>query len=164
MFELIAFDAPVLHARAEIVTQFNGELRDFVQLMAQTMYLNEGVGLAAPQVGSSLSIMLIDQSGGDDANQLCAMINPCVTWCSEELTQGPEGCLSLPGVSLNVVRAVAVDIEYHDVVGARQKARLTDYAARIAQHEVDHLEGIMMIDRVGPMARRLAMKGLGKAK
>jgi peptide deformylase len=160
MLEVIEHPNPVLLARAELIMSFDLSTCQLVEEMALAMYSSGGVGLAAPQVGHSRRVVLIDPTGGDDTNSLVAMINPVVTWVSDQKVVGEEGCLSLPGIRLQVPRAVAVTVEYHDVMGNLKRLECRDeYTARIIQHEVDHLDGVMMLDRVGPFARKLAMKG-----
>lgn len=162
MLDVVGYPSDVLLAPTHRVDVFDAALRSFVDDMVDVMYSSEGVGLAAPQVGSSRRLVLVDPSGGGEANQLLVMINPEVTWRSDELVAGEEGCLSLPGVLLNVIRNVSVQVEYDDVDGAHRLIRLVDDGARIAQHEIDHVDGVLMIDRVGTMARKIGLKGLGK--
>lgn len=150
---------PVLRRVAARVERFDGDTDRVIAMMIESMYASSGVGLAAPQVNVSQRIAVIDHSGGDDANQMTVMINPDVIWRSAETASGAEGCLSLPGVMLDVVRHVAVDVEYSSVDGVRRVERLAGIRARIAQHEIDHLDGILMIDRVSSLVRRLSLKG-----
>lgn len=160
MLKLVEHPNAVLSTPAEGVIIFDSELRHFLDEMAVVMYLSRGVGLAAPQVGVSKRALLIDPSGGDEANKLQVLINPVVIWTSDEKQMGTEGCLSLPGVQLQVPRSVAVTVEYHDSTGQARRLECRDaWTARIIQHEIDHLNGYMMLDRVGPLARKLAMKG-----
>lgn len=161
MLKIVEYPDPILLRQAEGVTTFDAELRSLVDAMAEAMYSSEGVGLAAPQVSRSQRVLLIDPSGGEEANGLVVMINPRVTWRSPEQELGEEGCLSMPGVGLTVPRAISVDVEYHDVMGKPQKMPCTGFKARVVQHEVDHLDGVMMVDRLGKLGRKLA-KGLGK--
>jgi len=126
--------------------------------MAEAMYASGGVGLAAPQVGSSSRIALIDPTGGEESGHLVVMINPEVTWVSGEAATAAEGCLSLPGVSVRVRRPVAVEVVYSLPTMERVSRRFTGIEARIVQHEVDHLDGLTVLDRVGSLERRLALK------
>ena len=162
MLDLVEYPNDVLVGSTELISTFDRSLKDLVESMAERMYLSSGVGLAAPQVGVTRKVVLIDPSAGDEANQLTVMVNPRVTWQSEEVAPGDEGCLSLPGVVTRVFRALAVDVEYYDVEGVMQTVRCTGFKARIAQHEIDHLDGIMMIDRVGHLSRMQALKHIGK--
>jgi peptide deformylase len=164
MLDIVEYPDPILSQHCHEVTAFDAGLRDLVGSMAEAMYASHGVGLAAPQVRWKERILLIDPSGGEEANQLVALINPRVTWRSPETEAGEEGCLSLPGVQLLIPRAAAVDVEYHDPMGVAQKMRCVGFKARIVQHEVDHLDGIVMLDRIGFLARKLALKDLGKSR
>jgi len=160
MLEIVEHPNTVLLSPASHVASFDVELKKLVEEMTMTMYASGGVGLAAPQVNVSKRIVLIDPSEGNEANKLVAMINPVVTWVSDQKALGEEGCLSLPGVRLQVPRAVAVNVEYHDVVGNVHQWACSDaWTARIIQHEVDHLDGFMMLDRASLLARKLGMKG-----
>lgn len=161
---LVEHPDPRLVARCTDVSVFDSELNQLIDSMIDMMYTKAGVGLAAPQVGVLQRFVLIDPSGGDEANQLVALINPSVTWQSVEKETEAEGCLSMPGTILQVPRSVAVDVEYHDVKGHLQVMRCTGFKARIVQHEVDHLDGIMMFDRASNLARMLAKKSLGKIR
>jgi len=162
MLDLVEYPNDVLVGSTELISTFDRSLKDLAESMTERMYLSNGVGLAAPQVGVTRKVVLIDPSAGDEANQLMVMVNPRVTWQSEEVAPGDEGCLSLPGVVTRVFRSLAVDVEYYDVEGVMQTVRCTDFKARIAQHEIDHLDGIMMIDRVGHLSRMQALKHIGK--
>lgn len=160
MLKIIDYPNPILSVRALHVTNFDEEIKILIEEMIVTMYATGGVGLAAPQVGCSQRIVIIDPSAGEDANNLVAMINPVVTWVSEQKVVSEEGCLSLPRVRLQVPRSIAVNVEYHDAMGNHKLLQCRDvYMARIIQHEVDHLDGLTMLDRVGPLARKLALKG-----
>jgi peptide deformylase len=146
---------------AHDVTTFGPELRKLVDEMAEAMYAGNGVGLAAPQVAVDSRVLLIDPSAGEDSIQMTAMINPRVTWSSPEMEADAEGCLSLPGVQLQVPRHVAVEVEYYDLMGTKRLMRYAGFASRIAQHEIDHLSGYVMLNRVGPLARREAFRNVG---
>ena len=162
MLEVVAYPAAVLAVPALAVVNIDQLVKITVSQMTEAMYLAGGVGLAAPQVGRSERIIVIDHTAGNSSNALLACINPRVVWASPEQTVGEEGCLSLPGVSVMVPRSAAVDVEYLDTGGELRSRRLVGYEARILQHEVDHLDGIVMIDRTGPLSRRLALKELKK--
>ena len=162
MLDIVEYPNPVLSQPCHDVTTFDSGLRSIVESMAEAMYAADGVGLAAPQIGWKERILIIDPSGGEEANTMLALINPRVTWRSPEQQLGEEGCLSLPGVRLQIPRSVAIDVEYHDTMGVLKQMRCTDLKARIVQHEVDHLDGIVMLDKIGFLARKLAMKDLGR--
>jgi peptide deformylase len=164
MLAVVKYPNAVLVTPCELVTEFDVSLQRLIEQMVESMYVGGGVGLAAPQVNVNKRLLVIDSTGGEEANQLLALINPSITWRSRETDTRPESCLSMPGVVLQVPRAVVVDVEYHDVMGKQHKKRFTDFPARIVQHEIDHLDGLLMFERVGQFARRLAMKGLGNIR
>lgn len=112
---------------------------------------NGGVGLAAPQVGVNKRIIIVSlMKDYDDINyRTIAMINPVVTGHSEATTCDQEGCLSLPGESGDVVRWAEIDVEFYNIEGRKFALHLDNLAARIVQHEIDHLDGILFTDRVG---------------
>ena len=164
MLAVVEYPNTVLAQKCQDVLSFDDELRSLVAQMVDTMYASNGIGIAAPQVGSNLRILLIDPSGGEVANQMIPMINPRVTWRSLQTEASDEGCLSMPGKVFSIVRSLAVEVEYHDVNGLSHKLQCTGLTARIVQHEVDHLDGIMMIDRVSAKVRKLALKSIGKIR
>lgn len=141
-----------LRTKCNPVVAFDDQLRRLVDAMAETMYESRGVGLAAPQVGESLSLILVDPGDG-----LLVMANPVVEFVGPPVVL-EEGCLSLPDTRLFVSRPAGVVATYDDAEGRRVVAELDGWAARIVQHEVDHVNGVLMIDRVGPLARRLATR------
>lgn len=161
MLNVVEFPNSVLTTKATEVVVFDDVvLKNLIDQMVTTMYASGAVGLAAPQVNVSKRIVVIDHSVGEETNSLLVMINPVLLWTSDEHVAGEEGCLSLPGVVLNVNRSAVIDVEYHDVMGVVQRMSCHDkLKSRIIQHEVDHLNGIMMIDKVGSLTRKLAMKG-----
>lgn len=122
--------------------------------MAFTMKSAPGVGLAAPQVGHSLRLIVIDPSAGENEKELKVLINPrIVERFGEEECE--EGCLSVPGYTLTISRNTAVMLEALDIEGREIRLELRDYPARIVQHEIDHLDGILIVDRVSPLKRSL---------
>lgn len=164
MLSIVNYPDPRLLMTCVEVSNFDDNLRVLVNSMIDMMYSKSGVGLAAPQVGVLQRLVIIDPTSGDVANQLVTLINPNITWRSVEKEIEPEGCLSMFGTVLQVPRSVAVDVEYNDVKGHKQLMRCTGFKSRIVQHEIDHLDGIMMFERVGNLARTLAKKSLSKIK
>ena len=151
------FGDPALRTPAVPVTEFDEALRDDVERMAAIMYDARGVGLAAPQIGSLRRLVVIR---GDEDESLLVLCNPRVVWRSEEEESDFEGCLSIGEVSVEVSRAVAVRVEAQDVEGRAFELEPEGYAARVIQHEIDHLDGILMLDRAPAEQRREALREL----
>jgi peptide deformylase len=148
---------PVLRAPALTITQFDQALADESQRMIAIMNAARGVGLAAPQVGSlrRLAVVLI----GEEQPPV-VLCNPEITWRSEEQDHDYEGCLSIGEISVEVPRAVAITLRAHDVHGEVFELAPEGFAARVVQHEMDHLDGILILDRTAPEQRREALRAL----
>jgi peptide deformylase len=153
---------PVLRAKAEPVAGATAELRALIDDMFETMYAEEGVGLAAPQVGISDRVIVIDPRLPDVAP--FALLNPVVVESSEEVDRGEEGCLSLPGLKDIVERPARVIVEGLSPDGDEVRLPADGLLARVLQHEVDHLNGILFIDRVSPLKRRMLLKKWQKVR
>jgi peptide deformylase len=142
---------PVLRRQAEDVEVIDEKLLDFAQEMVEEMYRSDGVGLAAPQVGRGLRLIAVDTSKEHNAPRV--FLNPAITRRSKETESGEEGCLSLPGLHATVKRALAVTVEAQDLEGRWLTIEAEGFAARVFQHEIDHLEGVLFVDKVGPAAK-----------
>jgi peptide deformylase len=151
------FGDPVLKARAVPVERFDDELRAEVARMAAIMHDGLGVGLAATQLGV-MHRVLVYQVGGDAP--LAALINPEVEWSSQEAETFEEGCLSLPGIHVDVERPVHVRVRARDEHGDEIGIEASGLEARVIQHEVDHLDGVLILDRTGREERKQAMREL----
>jgi peptide deformylase len=138
----------VLRKKAEPVDELNDEVRKHIVNMVETMYVKDGVGLAAPQVGLSLRIFVIDPDWVKTGQQNpIVMINPRFLSMTEA-EEGEEGCLSLPGIFTEVKRAAKVELEAYDLSGKLNKYTGEGFFARVVQHEYDHLDGVLFTDRV----------------
>jgi peptide deformylase len=136
---------PVLRVKTDAVTEFDEELEALVERMASIMSDAHGIGLAAPQLGLRLSLFVFQPEEGEAE----AVVNPKVTWSSEETDLDEEGCLSLgDDVRVPVRRPVAVKVDAQTITGEAKSWDLDDFYARVFQHEIDHLNGVLMIDRV----------------
>ena len=153
---------PVLRAKAAPVAQISEETRQLIRDMFETMYAEEGVGLAAPQVGISERIIVIDPH--NDEIQPFALINPEIMKVSKETEKGEEGCLSIPGLRDLVERSVRVVVRGTTPEGEARELDLSGLPARIIQHEVDHLDGILFFDRLSPLKRKLLLSRWNKTK
>ena len=141
---------PVLEKKAATVQQIDGEIRQLARDMLETMYHYNGVGLAGPQVGESLRVITIDPRDPDIGPQV--LLNPKITDRSGEVT-GEEGCLSLPNLYGQVRRAKRIAITYTDIEGKERSEEWSGFPARIAQHEIDHLNGVLFVDRIDEKQR-----------
>ena len=129
------------------------DVRSLAADMLDTMYAAPGRGLAAPQVGVLLRMFVMDVTWKDGLRAPRVVIDPQILWRSEAESLGPEGCLSIPGISTDVARATAVRLVWRDLDGMAQDETLTGFAAICAQHEYDHLDGIVTFDRLAPAVR-----------
>lgn len=110
---------------------------------------NKGIGLAAPQVGVSKRMVVVGlpKTRDDESYPITLMVNPTITAVSKEKDIDEEGCLSLPGLTGKVERSIAIEVEWYDIKGKKMKKRIIGYGARVVQHEVDHLDGILISDK-----------------
>jgi peptide deformylase len=152
------FGDPVLREKAAPVTTFDAELRRLVRDLTDTMLDAPGVGLAAPQLGVSLRVFTYNV---DDV--VGHLVNPELS-LSEELQDGPEGCLSLPGLEFDCLRAEQVVARGMNMYGDAVTIEGSDLLARCIQHETDHLDGVLFIDRLDPASRKAAMKEIRQAE
>jgi len=146
---------PVLRTQALEVSQFDAQLRDQLDRMREIMDGALGVGLAATQVGS-LARMLVYRVEADGA--IIAVVNPRVEWRGEETETAEEGCLSIPGIRVDVERPMHVRVGARDEYGAPITIEASGLEARVLQHEIDHLDGVLMLDRTSRQERRDAMR------
>lgn len=137
---------PVLKEKAKKVEDFGPEMQKFFDDMIETMYVEDGVGLAAPQVGVSKQIFIVSPAMKRGEEQV--IVNPEIYEYSEEAEKGLEGCLSFPGISGMVLRSKRIRVRYQDRDGKPHDIEAKDFFARVIQHENDHLIGMLLIDRV----------------
>ncbi len=141
---IVEYPDPVLRKKCEkIKDPLNPEIQKLITEMIKSMKANNGMGLAAPQVGKSLRLCIVEENG-----QLYVLINPKIKSRSSEKTLGEEGCLSFPGKFLNIERSEKVKVRCLNEKGEKIKLKASGLLARAFQHETDHLEGILFIDRV----------------
>jgi peptide deformylase len=155
---------PVLRRRAREVEAVTPDIRRLVDDMTDTMYDEVGIGLAAPQVGASLRLMVV---GDEDNRGVQALVNPVIAAQGGSVT-AEEGCLSLPGIFAPVPRAEWVTLEAQDLDGTRVSITARGLRARVFQHEIDHLDGVLFIDRLEPVVRdrikrRIKKEGFSEA-
>jgi peptide deformylase len=155
------FGDPVLRATAVPVVHFDEALELEAQRMGELMHDALGVGLAATQLGV-LHRVLVYRAYTDDP--LMVLVNPELSWRSEELESAEEGCLSLPGVHVEVERAASVRVRAQDVKGEQIEVEAEGLEARVIQHEMDHLDGILVLDRIARTARKEAMRAMRESR
>ncbi len=156
--EIVLMGDPVLRTTAEEVGAFDDDLHSLVRDLFETMYHAEGIGLAAPQIGVSTRVIVLDLHREDVDDEQLALVNPSVTWLSKETDKQSEGCLSIPGLEDIVKRPAEVRVDAHDPDGNPVTVEAEDLLARALQHEIDHLDGVLFLDRVSPLKRKMLLK------
>jgi peptide deformylase len=156
--EIVKYPEPVLRRVAAPVTAVTDEVRALARDMIALMYKDKGVGLAAPQVAKSLRLFVMNPSGEPQDERV--FVNPKITAKSKEKAKSNEGCLSLPEINGKIERHVKIRLEALDADGRPVEAELEDFPARVAQHEIDHLDGVLIIDRMSLAERTIADKKL----
>jgi peptide deformylase len=144
----------VLRMRARDVERYDGDLRRLAERMTQLMRDANGVGLAATQIGIIRRVFVVQTDPDEDP---IAVVNPVVVEQSDETVVDDEGCLSLQGVQMPVERPTSIRLEGRDLEGGELTLDLTDHAARVVQHELDHLDGVLILDRTTDEARKAAL-------
>jgi peptide deformylase len=153
---------PVLETPCDPVTEFGSdELKQLVDNMFETMYANKGVGLAAPQVGVSKRLTVIDPSAGEDPDAKIVLVNPELVKL-EGRQVGEEGCLSIPGFREDVKRAMRVKVKAKDAAGETIELEGEELLARAIQHENDHLNGVLFLKHLSPLKRDMIRRKIRK--
>ena len=156
--QIVVMGDPILRTATAEVDAFDRDLKMLVRDLFETMYHAEGIGLAAPQIGISRRVIVIDLRSEEQPEARLALINPSVVWASAESDKEPEGCLSIPGLEEVIKRSLAIRVEAVDIDGGRMELEAEGLFARVLQHEMDHLDGILFVDRVSALKRRILMK------
>jgi peptide deformylase len=154
---VVKFGDPVLKSKASPITNFGPELRTEAERMIEIMRDGFGIGLAATQLGA-LRRLLVFQAGPE--SEPAALINPEVEWLSDEMAVAEEGCLSLPKVSMDVERPLYARFSGRDIEGAPVLIEASGLEARVLQHEIDHLDGVLILDRTPREQRKAALRAL----
>ena len=171
---IVAYGDPILKMVAEEIPENSLELTQLIADMFETMYLAKGVGLAAPQIGKSIRLFIVDgapfaDEEGEEPDPKAVgiesfkkvFINPIIEEQSGDVWAFQEGCLSIPKIRENVHRKETILVSYFDENWLFHEERFDGYAARIIQHEYDHLEGVLFIDKLAPLKKKLLAKRLG---
>lgn len=156
IYEIKKYGETALREIAQEVDKIDDEILEILDNMVETMHSAKGVGLAAPQVGISKRIFVCDQGDG----VVRKVINPVITPLTEKLMDYEEGCLSVPGIYKKVQRPEKIKIEYLNEKGESVTEEVEGFLAIIMQHEYDHLNAVLFVDRVSPMAKRMISKKL----
>ena len=161
MMRVRIYGDPVLRKTAQPVEQFDEAFGEFVDEMIETMQIEDGVGLAANQIGKAVQVTVIDTTAGEEP--AIVLVNPEITARSEEIEEADEGCLSLPGITLPVKRPAMVSVSALDRNGKPFTIENAEgLLARALQHEIDHLNGILFIDHVSALQRTMVSGKLKK--
>ena len=156
MLEIQKLNSPILRKKTQKVTEFNRDLQTLIDNMIETMREASGVGLAGPQVNESLRLTVVetlpdrDEEGEEieGSRDLFVLVNPEIVWESDEMVSGIEGCLSIPGWLGEVDRHKSIRVKAQDRRGKKVRLRFNGWTARIVQHEIDHLDGVLYIDKL----------------
>jgi len=159
---IVQFPNPVLAMNCQPVQEINDQIRRLAADMGETMYKAPGVGLAAPQVGEPIRMVVLDVS--EEKNNLMTLINPVITQRSQEQEIGEEGCLSLPGIWEKVSRSTEITLKYTDLEGKEQELHADGLLAICIQHELDHLDGTVFIDHLSRLKYDRACAKLKKRR
>jgi peptide deformylase len=165
--EIITIGHPTLRQKARKITKFGPELKQLADDMIETMRQAPGVGLAAPQVNVPERLIVIETQADEEEGipaELYVFVNPEIVKTSRETEEGQEGCLSIPGYVGDVERHTWVVVRGQDVHGRPQRIRAYDYLARIFQHEIDHLDGTLFIDRIADPTKIRKVTAVDAAK
>jgi peptide deformylase len=158
---IVKFGHPLLHEPSAPVANIDGEVETLVRDMIETMYAAPGIGLAAPQIAVPLRVIVIDLSSGQDKKQLIKLVNP--EFVEKEGEQRhEEGCLSVPGYAGSPVRPARVTVKGLDLEGKERVYTGTELLARAFCHEIDHIDGLLFVDRLSPLKRDLMQRKLRK--
>lgn len=159
--DIVTYGHPVLRRVADEITDFDESLEKFAKDMLETLHeSDDGVGLAAPQVGVSKKFVVISMPDEEEkTRRVIFMVNPEIIEENDEVEYMDEGCLSLPGIwAQDIERATKVKVRYQELDGKTVEATFTEFLARVAQHETDHLDGVLMIDHL-PALKRSLLRG-----
>ncbi|MFO7718491.1 MAG: peptide deformylase [Thermodesulfobacteriota bacterium] len=160
---IYTYPDPVLAHPAQPVEEITDTIRQLANDMAQTMYTNQGIGLAAPQVGQNCRLITVDISGPEHRESLITLVNPQIQWREGEI-ETEEGCLSVPEFRSTIPRAAKIRITGQDLDGKAVDMEADGLLAVCLQHELDHLEGVVILDHVSRLKRSMYTKKANKWK
>jgi peptide deformylase len=161
---IITAPDPRLKLKAKPVAAVDDSIRRLMDDMLETMYLAPGIGLAAPQVGITRRVLVLDVAGEGEKPAPLKIANPEILWRSEDLATYSEGCLSLPEHYADVTRPAEIKLRYLDYQNEVRELHAKGLLATVIQHEMDHLEGTLFVDRISALKRNIILRKLAKAK
>lgn len=162
VLEILQFPDPTLRRRAEPIAHVDERIYRLAQNMAETMYRAPGIGLAAPQVGISERLIVVDLSAGENPGELITIVNPVIL-CREGEVRMEEGCLSVPDLRETVTRCRRIVVRGHDLEGRAVELEGEDLMAVALQHEIDHLDGVLFLDHLSQLKRSRYVSKVRKA-
>lgn len=163
ILKICKYGEEVLKEKAALVRDLNQGIIDLAAAMAQTLHQAPGIGLAAPQVGESLRLITVDLSVGENPEELLVVVNPIILETEGHETS-EEGCLSVPGYSLPVKRGARILLQGLLLDGRELRAEFDGLKARVLQHEIDHLDGVLIVDRQSSLKRSLIRKEINQKR
>jgi peptide deformylase len=163
VYSIRKYGDPVLRKKSELVTVFDAGTKQLFEDMLETMYAANGSGLAANQIGIAKKMLVLDAST-EDQTIIFTLANPEVLEFSKEKNEFEEGCLSFPGITETISRPSAVKVKAQDHTGTEILIEASGFLARVLQHEIDHLNGVVFIDKMTPIKRMLHSKELKEIK
>lgn len=164
ILNIIEAPDPRLKIKAKPVKEVDARIRQLLDDMVETMHAAPGIGLAGPQVGEGLRLLVIDIARDGQPSKPMKIVNPEIVWASEELLPWEEGCLSLPDQFAEVLRPAEVKVRYLDENGAKQEMHAKGVLSVCVQHEIDHLEGVLFVDHISALRRNMILRKLAKTK
>ncbi len=164
LLPIIEAPDPRLKVKAKPVTEVTERIRMLLDDMVETMHAAPGIGLAGPQVGEALRLLVVDIAKEGEPSDPHKFINPEITWASDEMLLWEEGCLSLPDQFAEVERPKEVTVRYLDETGTKKEIHATGLMAICLQHEMDHLDGVLFVDHISALRRNMILRKLVKSR
>ncbi len=162
LYEIQTYGKEVLRTPTQVIPEITEEIKEIVSNMFETMYAAEGIGLAAPQVGKSLRLFVIDLAPMDETEGKRVFINPQIHSFGDDRDEYEEGCLSIPTIREIVTRPSSIRVSWQDLEGQKFDEEIDGFLARVIQHEYDHLEKTLFVDHLSSLKRSLLKKTLKK--
>ena len=162
ILKIRTYGDPVLRQETKEISEISPEIHELIDDMIHTMRIAPGIGLAAPQVGKPIKLIIVTMGLDTNQSNIIALINPVITWCSDEFEIMEEGCLSIPDTNADVKRYREITVQAIDENGEKKEWQLYGLDARVAQHEIDHINGTLFIDRLPPLRQDIVKRKLKK--